>query len=107
MIKSRRMSQMRNVSRMEKLRNLYNIFLENFEGKRPLWKSRLRWEANIKMELNKIGYDVIDWILRSYDRVQWWAVANTAMYLRVPYKTNNLTGSAATSFSRTFLYGAS
>jgi len=32
------------------------------EGKRPLRRSRLRWEDNIKMDLQKVGFRRMDWI---------------------------------------------
>jgi hypothetical protein len=43
----------------------------------------LRWEENIKMGLKETGYDV-DWIQLAHNRVQWRALVNTAMNLRVP-----------------------
>ena len=32
------------------------------EGKRPLGKSRRRWEDNIKMDLQEVGCGGMDWI---------------------------------------------
>ena len=32
------------------------------EGKRPLGRSRRRWEDNIKMELQKVGMGCGDWM---------------------------------------------
>jgi hypothetical protein len=32
------------------------------EGKRPLGRSRRRWEDNIKMDLREIGWGGMDWI---------------------------------------------
>jgi len=32
------------------------------EGKRPLWRTRHRWEDNIKMDLQEVGYGGMDWI---------------------------------------------
>jgi hypothetical protein len=32
-------------------RNAYGVFVRNPEQKRPLGRSRLRWELNIKMNL--------------------------------------------------------
>jgi ribosome biogenesis protein Nip4 len=54
------------------------------EGKRPLGKIRPRWEDNIKMNLRKIGYEVVDWMHLVQDRDQWRAVVNTVMNLRAP-----------------------
>jgi hypothetical protein len=54
------------------------------EGKRPLGIPRRRWEINIKMEFEKIVCGGIDWIRLALDGVQWRALANTVMKLRVP-----------------------
>jgi hypothetical protein len=57
--------------------------VERPEGKRPLGRSRRRWEDNIKMDLRKIGIDWANWIQLAQDRVQWQACVNTVMNLRV------------------------
>jgi hypothetical protein len=36
-------------------RNAYNILVGKPEGKRPLGRTRRRWEDNIRMDLRKIG----------------------------------------------------
>jgi hypothetical protein len=36
-------------------RGMYRILVEKPEGKRPLDRSRLRWEYNIKMDLQEVG----------------------------------------------------
>jgi hypothetical protein len=56
------------------------------EGKRPLGRSRRRWEDNIKLDLREIGIDGANWIQLAQDRVRWWACVNTVMNLRVPYE---------------------
>jgi hypothetical protein len=53
------------------------------EGKRPLGRSRRRWEDNIKMNFREIGIDGAKWIRMAQERVQWWAFLNTLMNLRV------------------------
>lgn len=42
------------VARMEKRRGAYRILVAKPEGKKPLGKSRRRWE-DIKMELKRLG----------------------------------------------------
>jgi hypothetical protein len=37
------------------MRNKHKILVGNPEGKRPLGKSRRRWEDNIRIDLRKIG----------------------------------------------------
>jgi len=32
------------------------------EGKRPLGRPRRRWENDIRMDLRKIGLEVMDWM---------------------------------------------
>jgi len=43
------------------------------EGKRPLGRSRHKWEDKIKMDLREIGIDGANWLWLAQDRVQWWA----------------------------------
>ena len=49
------------------------------EGKRPLGRSRRKWEDNIKMDLQEVGYGGMDWIELAQDRDSWWAVVNAVM----------------------------
>jgi hypothetical protein len=60
MIKSRRMRLAGHVACMEITRNTYRILVKEPEGKRPLGRSTLRWEDNIKMDLREIGWGGID-----------------------------------------------
>ena len=43
------------VARMGERRGVYRVFLGKPEGKRPLGRPRLRWEDNIKMDLQVVG----------------------------------------------------
>jgi hypothetical protein len=54
------------------------------EGRRPLGRSRRRWEDNIKIDLREIGFGDVDWIHLAQDRDRWRALVNTVMNLRVP-----------------------
>jgi hypothetical protein len=54
------------------------------EGRRPLGRSRRRWEENIKMDLGEIGFADVDWIYLDQDRDRLRALVNTVMSLRVP-----------------------
>jgi hypothetical protein len=84
MIKSRRMRWAGNVARMGETRNAYRILVGKPEGKRPLGRPRCRWVDNIKMDLEEIGWNGMDWIELAQDRDQWRALVNTVMNLRVP-----------------------
>jgi hypothetical protein len=54
------------------------------EGHRPLGRPRCRWEDNIKIDLQEVGLEVIDWIELAQDRDRWRALVNAVMNLRVP-----------------------
>jgi hypothetical protein len=65
-------------------RGVYRVLVGRPEGKRPLGRSRHRWEDNIKMDLREIGMDGANWIRLAQDSVQWRAFVNTVMNLQVP-----------------------
>jgi len=39
---------------------------------------------NTRMDLSKIGWEVVDWIHLTQDRDQWLVLANTVMNFQVP-----------------------
>jgi hypothetical protein len=43
-----------------------------------------RWEDNIKMDLQDVGWKTVDWIDMAQDRDRWRALVNAVMNLRVP-----------------------
>jgi hypothetical protein len=52
------------------MRNSYNIFAGNPEGKRPLGRTRRRWDDNIRLELKetvgkciRLRIETIGWLL--------------------------------------------
>ena len=51
------------------------------QGKRPLGKSRRRWEDNIKMDLQEEECRGMDWIELAQDRGRWRALVNAVMNL--------------------------
>jgi hypothetical protein len=53
-------------------------------GKRPLGRTRPRWEYNIKMDLREVVCGGMDWIGLAQDRDSWRALVNMVMNLRVP-----------------------
>jgi len=59
-IKSRRMRWAEHVARMGKRR--IQGLVGKPEGKRPLGRTRRRWEDNIKMDLQKVRCGGMDWI---------------------------------------------
>jgi hypothetical protein len=54
------------------------------EGTRPLGRPRRRWEDNIIMDLQEVGWERMDWIDMAQDRDRWRAVVSAVMNLRVP-----------------------
>jgi hypothetical protein len=69
---------------MGELSNAYKILVGNSEGKRPLGRTRHRWEDNIEMDLREIGWDVMDWIDLARDRDRWRNLVNTVINIGVP-----------------------
>jgi hypothetical protein len=72
------------VARMGEGRGVYRVLVGKPEGKRQLGKPRLRWEDNIKMDLQKVGCGCMDWIGLARDRNRWRALVNAVINLRVP-----------------------
>jgi hypothetical protein len=64
--------------------SVYRVLMGKPEGKRPLGRSRRRWEDNIKMDLQEVGCGGMNWIELSQDRDRWRARVNAVMILRVP-----------------------
>jgi hypothetical protein len=54
------------------------------EGKRQLGRPRGRWKDHIKMDLQELDCEGMDWIDLAEDRDRWRALANAIMNLRVP-----------------------
>jgi hypothetical protein len=54
------------------------------KGRRPLGRTKRRWENNIKMIHKEIERDGMNWMDLAQDRDQWRALVNTVMSLRVP-----------------------
>jgi hypothetical protein len=100
-IKSRRMSLVGHVARMGMKRNAYKILMGKPEGKRPLGRSRRRWEDNIKKDLREIGSGGMDWIHLAQDMNWWRALVNMVMNLWVAKNFGKLLSNCTTGgFSR-------
>jgi len=52
--------------------------------KRTFGRPWRRWEDNIKMDLQDVAREVMDWIDLAQDRDRWRAHMNVVMNLRVP-----------------------
>ena len=54
------------------------------EERRPLERPRLRWEDNIKTDLQEMGGGCGDWMDLAQDGDRWRPLVSTVMNLRVP-----------------------
>ena len=54
------------------------------EGKRPLGRTRLRWEDDINMDIQEVRFGVMDCIDLSQDMDRWRELVNAVMNIRVP-----------------------
>jgi len=59
------------------------------EVKKSLGRPRRRWEDNIKMDLQEVGFGDIVCIDLAQDRDRLRALVNALMNLRVPYNARN------------------
>jgi hypothetical protein len=69
---------------MEEGRGVYKVLVGKPGEKRPLRRRRLRWEDIIKMDLQEVRCEGVDWIELAHDRDSWWAIVNAIMNFRVP-----------------------
>ena len=69
---------------MEEGRSAFKILTCTPTKKRPLGRSRRRWEENIRKDLELIGINAGNWVDSTQDRDYWRALVNAALNLRVP-----------------------
>jgi len=66
------------------LRGMYRDFVGKPDGNRQLGRQWRRWENNIKMDIQEVGYWGVAWIELAEDRDRWRALATAVMNLLVP-----------------------
>jgi hypothetical protein len=71
------------VARIEEGRGVYRGLVGRPEGKRLLGRPRRRWEDNMKIDIQEVGYGGMDWIELAQDRDRWHALVNAVINLRV------------------------
>jgi hypothetical protein len=72
------------VARRGDKRREYRVLVGRPEGKRQLRRHRLRWEDNIKIDLQEVGWRGMNWIGVAEDRDRWWALVKAVVNLRAP-----------------------
>ena len=71
-------------ARIGERRGAYRVLVGNPEGKRPLVRPRHRWEDNINIDLQEVGFWGMNWIEVAQDGDIWWALVNAVTSLRFP-----------------------
>jgi hypothetical protein len=56
------------VAYIAEVRNTFRALVGKAEGKKPLGRTRRRWEDNIRMDLEDIGWEGLDWIHLAQNR---------------------------------------
>jgi hypothetical protein len=65
-------------------RGVHRVLVGKPEAKRPLGRLRLKWEDNIKMDLQKVGGGREEWMELAQDKDRWRALVGTVRNFRVP-----------------------
>ena len=72
------------MARMGEETGVYRVLVGKPEGKRPLGRPRRRWVDNIRMDLQEVECEHVDWIGLAQDRDSWRVLVSAVMNLRVP-----------------------
>jgi hypothetical protein len=84
MIDSKRIRWAGNVARKGERRGVLRVLVVKPDDRRSLVRSRRRWEDNIKMDLQEVRCEGLNWIELAQDKDRWRAFMNAVMNLRVP-----------------------
>ena len=68
---------------MGEVGGVHRVLVGKPEGRRPLGRSRRRWEDNIKMDLQEVGGGGWDWMELAQDRDRWRTLVSMVMNFRV------------------------
>jgi len=67
----------------ERERGPYRVLVGRAGGERPFGRPRCRWEGDIEMDLQKVGWGCMDWIALARERDRSRESVNAVMYLWV------------------------
>ena len=65
-------------------RGVYRVLVGKPEGRKPLGRPRRRWGYNIRMDLQEVGCEYMDWIGLAQDRDMWRTLVSAVMNLGIP-----------------------
>jgi hypothetical protein len=68
---------------MGEKRNAYRLLVGKPEGKRLLGRPRRRWVDNMRIDLEEVVWDDMDWIDLAQDRNRCRVLVNSVLNLRV------------------------
>jgi hypothetical protein len=71
------------VARVGEERCAYGVLVGRPEGRRPLRRPRHGWEDNIKIDLEEVGWEGVDWIDMAQDMDSWRALVIAVMNSRL------------------------
>jgi hypothetical protein len=66
----------------------YRVLVGKPDGKRTLGRPRCRWEDDIKMDLQNVGWGEMYWIALAQDSGRWRDLVNAVMNMRISYAGN-------------------
>jgi len=72
------------VARMDEERGVCRVLLGKPEGRRPLGRPSRKWVDNIRMDLQEVECEYMDWIGLTQDRDRWRTLVSAVMNFRVP-----------------------
>jgi hypothetical protein len=64
--------------------NVHRALDGKLERNRLVGKPMRKWTGNIKTSVNDTECEVMDWVHLAQNKVQWRALVNTVMKLRIP-----------------------
>jgi len=62
----------------------YKVLVGRTDVKKPLGRTSRRWEYNIKMRVQQVGWRSMEWIDMAEDSESWWTFVNAVMNVQAP-----------------------